>query len=80
MDKITEAEYIILERMNEGMYLIKKIKQEALSRDGGNTDVIIKSGTIQRFLDMELIRRSIRKNKIYILTNEGRKYKRYVPE
>ncbi len=72
-ENLTEAEYMVMERMNKGKYLAQFGGTEAISDCGYFTGTIVKSGTIQRLLDRGLIVQSEHRSQRYLLTDEGRK-------
>lgn len=77
--RLTNQEYLVLQHMNQGMYLVKEGKVEGLAFANGISN-ILKAGTAKSLLEAGLIRQIDFEFKggivKYLLTDEGRKYRK----
>jgi hypothetical protein len=76
--KLTDQEYSVLAKMNEGMYLVKEGNAEGLAFGHGISN-IVKAGTVNNLVEARLVRQVdfVYKGGIlkYVLTDKGRRYR-----
>lgn len=76
--KLTEIQLATMEHMNDGAYLIKDAGAEGVTYNPNSIliQTRIKSGTVAALLEKGLVRQHLAVSKKYVLTDEGRKYKK----
>jgi hypothetical protein len=81
-NNLTSAELEVLADMNKGEYLFKNIKRtgEKIGFLGWQQGRMVKAGTVDKLLRLELIREHLGGDTVatkYILTDAGREYRKF---
>jgi hypothetical protein len=77
-NELSHLSYLALEEMRKGLYLLRQKGAEGLCVGGSLVSIkkLVKAGTIKELLEHKLIRQSINSRNLYLLTENGRAYKK----